>query len=134
MRSPDVLSDLPRALPGHTSRQQRGYADLMKAKTPPSVDRRQYHTKLAWARCDHAVVMRLRRWQMKLRTAAFGAKRPSAGSALPLGCGTNPTAIAARCTVVIQVQEGARLKYGVHSYDQSVRENRLTIGYRSGSL
>ena len=65
----------------------------------------------------------------------FGrAKRPSAGSALSLGCGTNPTAIAARCTVVIQVQEGARLKYGVHSYGQSVRENGITIGYRSGPL
>jgi hypothetical protein len=67
-------------------------------------------------------------------TTAHGAKRPSAGSALSLGCGTNPTAIAARCTVVIQVQEGARLKYGVHSYGQSVRENGITIGYRSGPL
>jgi hypothetical protein len=32
------------------------------------------------------------------------------------------------------VQEGARLKYGVHSYGQSVRENGITIGYRSGPL
>ena len=66
--------------------------------------------------------------------AASGAKRPSAGSALSLGCGTSPTAIAARCTVVIQVQEGARLKHGAHSYGQSVRENGITIGYRSGPL
>src|ERR1700730_11366806 len=31
-------------------------------------------------------------------TAAVGAKQPSAGSALPLGRGANPTMIAARCT------------------------------------
>jgi hypothetical protein len=31
-------------------------------------------------------------------------------------------------------RKGARLKYGVHSYGQSVRENGITIGYRSGPL
>ena len=55
--------------------------------------------------------------------AAVGAKLPFTGSALSLGCGANPTMIAAPCTVGILVQEGAQLKYGVHSYGQSVREN-----------
>ncbi len=52
--------------------------------------------------------------------------------AMPLG--TYAVAPALRSTVVIQVQDGAQLKYRVHSHGQSVCENRITTGYRSGPL